>query len=82
MDHQERDELKVTLRTMQQLTSTYSFETALEALDEGIRINRTGFCDTAVLAARIREYGLDREAEKGPDLKVYDALLNGMAAAL
>lgn len=82
MDSQPRDELKATLRTMQRLAVTYTFETALEALDEGIRINRTGFCDTAVLAARIREYGLDSAAESGPDLKAYDELLDDVAAGL
>ena len=79
MDGQPRDQLKATLRTMHQLATTYSFETALQALDAGIRINRTGFCDTAVLAARISEYGLDTAAEQGPDLKIYDELLADMA---
>lgn len=82
MDSQPRDELKATLRTMQHLATTYSFETAIEALDEGIRINRTDFCDTAVLAARISEYGLDTEAYKGPDLTIYDALLGEVVASL
>ena len=82
MDNQPRDELKATLATMQQLATTYSFETALQALDAGIRVNRTRFCDTAVLAARIREYGLDTAAEQGPDLKIYDALLDDVAAGL
>ena len=75
MDNQPRDQLKGTLRTMQQLSATYSFEAALQALDAGIRIDRTRFCDTAVLAARISEYGLDTEVEAGPDLSGYDSLL-------
>ena len=82
MDNQPRTELKATLRTMQQLATTYSFETAIQALDAGIRVNRTRFCDTAVLAARIGEYGLDTAAEQGPDLKIYDALLDDVAARL
>ena len=82
MDNQPRDELKATLRTMQQLATTYSFETAIQALDAGIRVNRTRFCDTAVLAARIGEYGLDTAAEQGPDLKIYDSLLGDMVAGL
>lgn len=80
MDNQPRDQLKTTLRTMQQLATKYSFETALEALSEGIRINRTNFCDTAVLAARISEYGLDTAAEAGPDLSSYDRLLRQQGA--
>src|SRR5208283_1543065 len=43
MDNQPRDELRATLRTMHHLTVTYSFETALKALEEGLRINRTAF---------------------------------------
>jgi transposase len=75
MDTQPRDELQTTLRTLHILTNRYSFETALTALEEGIRINRNTFCDTAVLAARISEYGLETAAEQGPDLSAYDALL-------
>jgi len=81
MDNQPRDQLKATLRTMEQLSTTYSFETAIQALDAGIRINRTEFCDTAVLAARISEYGLGTAAVEGPDLKIYDALLNDVAVS-
>jgi hypothetical protein len=75
MDNQPRDQLKDTLRTMQQLATTYDFQTAVHALCEGIRIDRTRFCDTAVLAARISEYGLNTAAEAGPDLSGYDSLL-------
>ena len=78
MDGQPRDELRATLRTMHQLTTIYSFETALQALEEGLRINRTAFCDTAALAARISGYGLDVEPEHGQDLRVYDELLSGI----
>jgi hypothetical protein len=63
---------------MHHLTVTYSFETALKALEEGLRINRTAFCDAAVLAARISGYGLDVAPERGPDLRVYDELLSGI----
>ena len=76
MDRQPRDELRATLRTMHRLTVTYSFETALQALKEGLRINRTAFCDAAALAARISGYGLDVEPERGQDLHVYDELLS------
>ena len=77
MDEQPRDELQSTLRTLQLLTRTYSFETAVAALEEGLRINRINFCDAAILAARIASYGLDRPPESGPDLRVYDDFLNG-----
>ena len=78
MDRQPREELRATLRTMHQLTAAYSFETALHALQEGLRINRTAFCDTAALAARISGYGLDVAPERGQDLRVYDELLQGI----
>ena len=78
MDGQPRDELQATLRTMHQLTTLYSFETALQALQEGLRINRTAFCDSAALAARISGYGLDEAPERGQDLSVYDQFLQGI----
>lgn len=77
MDNQPRAELQQTIRTMQQLTRTYSFETALLALEEGLRINRTNFCDAAALAARLSGFGLSRAPEPGPDLKSYDTFLQG-----
>lgn len=80
MDAQPRDELRETLRTLHILPpNRYSFETALEAIKEGIRINRLAFCDAAVLAARMTEYGLDTAAEHGPDLNVYDSFLTEAA---
>jgi transposase len=75
MDRQSREELRSTLKAMKQLTTTYSFEIALAALSEGIRINRNAFCDAAVLAARISSYGLDTPPDCGQDLSVYDRLL-------
>ncbi len=77
LDSQPRGELKATLRTMHQFTVTYSFETALKALEEGLRINRTAFCDAAAIAARISGYGLNVAPERGQDLHVYDELLAG-----
>lgn len=78
MDEQPRDELRTTLQTMQRLTVEYDFETAMKALEEGLRINRTAFCDMAALAARISGYGLTMEPERGQDLHVYDELLQGV----
>ena len=75
MDRQSREELRSTLKTMKQLSTTYDFETALAALSEGIRINRNAFCDAAVLAARISGYGLNTPPDSGQDLSVYDRLL-------
>jgi transposase len=78
MDGQPRNELQDTLRTMHKLATVYDFETSLLALEEGLRINRTAFCDSAVLAARISGYGLDAMPEQGQDLHVYDQLINGI----
>lgn len=75
MDNQSRSELQATLSTMNQLSVAYNFEIAVNALAEGLKINRVGFCDVAVLAARISGYGLNTTPEAGPDLKGYDVLL-------
>ena len=75
MDAQPVDELKATLKTLQLLTTSYTFETAIAALEEGIRINRTNFSDAAFLAARLSEYEFESESESGPDLNLYDAFL-------
>ena len=75
MDSQPVDDLKATLKTLQLLTTSYTFETAIAALEEGIRINRTNFCDAAILAARLSEYEFEPEPESGPDLNLYDAFL-------
>lgn len=77
MDEQTREELRQSLRALQQLCQLYNFETAVAALEEGVRLNRRQFADSAVLAARIHGYGLLASPEKGPDLKVYDLLLEG-----
>lgn len=75
MDALCREDLRQTVRTLSQLTKSYSFETAVKALEEGFRMSRTGFCDAAVLAARMLNYGLDTPPEHGPDLTPYDQLL-------
>lgn len=75
MDSQARDELASTLRTLNKLSITYSFETALRALEEAIRIDKADFRNTAVLAARIQGYGLDTAPSEGPDLNGYDNFL-------
>jgi transposase len=77
MDNQARPELQETVRVMHLLSKTYSFETAIAALEEGLRINRVSFCDAAVLAARISGYGLNTAPENGPDLRSYDVLMRG-----
>ena len=76
MDSQPRDELQKTLRIMYRLNRDYDFETALRALEEGLRINRTNFHDAAALAARMTGYGLSTAPEQGPDLRHYDQLLH------
>lgn len=70
-----REDLKQTVRTLSTLTKSYSFETAVKALEEGFRISRTGSCDAAVLAARMQSFGLNTPPEKGPSLAPYDQLL-------
>jgi len=79
MDEQTKEELRRTLRSLQQLSKQYDFETAVAALGEAHRLSRRNFSDAAAMAARIHGYGLLTEPEKGPDLKVYDQLLKGEA---
>jgi len=78
MDTQPREELRQSLRVLQQLSDIFDFETAVGALDESLRLERTRFADRAVLAARIHGYGLMSAPEQGPDLRVYDHLLKGV----
>lgn len=75
MDELSREDLRQTVRTISQLTKNYSFETAVAALEEGFRMSRSGFCDAAVLAARMQNFGLHTPPETGPDLSSYDQLL-------
>ena len=75
MDDLCHEDLRQTVRTLSQLTRSYSFETAVKALEAGFAANRTHFSDAAVLAARMMSYGLDTPPEKGPDLNGYDQLL-------
>lgn len=75
MDALCREDLKQTVRTLSMLTRTYSFETAVQALEEGFRTNRSSFCDAAALAARMLHFGLDTPPEKGPSLTPYDQFL-------
>jgi len=78
MDGQPREELRQSLRALQQLSDIFDFETAIGALDESLRLDRTRFADRAVLAARIHGFGLMSAPEQGPDLRVYDHLLKGV----
>jgi len=80
LDEQPRDELRQSIRTLQQLSSSYSYEIAIEAMQEGLRLNRNHFCDAAALAARIHGFGLMTPPERGPDLKIYDSLLQEIEA--
>ena len=75
MDQMAQEELRQTIRTLSKLTKEYSFETAIDAVQEGLRFHRTQFSDAAVFAARLQNYGLDTPPEKGPDLRAYDQLL-------
>ena len=75
MDELTREDLRQMVRTLSRLTKNYSFETAIAALEEGVRTNRSNFCDAAVLAARMHHFGLHTPPETGPDLSSYDQLL-------
>ncbi len=77
LDKQARDELRQSIRTLQVLSKDYGYGVAIQALEEGIKIDRHNFANAAALAARISGYGLTTHPAPGPDLQVYDRFLGG-----
>jgi hypothetical protein len=63
---------------MHHMPATYSFETALKALEEGLRINRTAFCDGGGARRAHQRLRTDMAPERRQDLRVYDEHLQGI----
>jgi len=63
------------LSTLSQLTRSYSFETAVKVLEEGFRMNRTGFCNAAGFGRPDAELRPGYPSEQDPNLAPYDYLL-------
>lgn len=73
LDKLERTELKETLATMEQLSSRYGFDTALQAMEEATKLGRLTSANSVVLAARLASF--EPEESPGVDLSVYDRML-------
>ena len=72
IDSQSRVGRKSSVRLLSELTKQYGYQAAVDALILAIRGNSVNKSDTAILAARITEYGIDTPPEPGPSLAVYD----------
>ena len=76
IDAQDKRNRRRIFQLMDQLQTTYFTTQELSrAILEAARLDVERFEDVAVLAARIREGGIDRPIADGPDLRAYDALL-------
>lgn len=63
------------LKTFSRLTEDYDYNLALEAVREGLARDYLDFDTVAVIAARLRDGGLDMPPSKGPSLVEYDLML-------
>lgn len=77
MDNLPKNKLKDCLRIMNDLTSKFGYEVAVQAMEKTFRNGHINVCDTSVMADRILGYGLDTPPTPGPALESYDALLLG-----
>lgn len=66
---------RVALQTLDRLTEQYHFALACEAVQEGLAREHLDLETVAVIAARIRDGGLDLPPNKGPSLLEYDLML-------
>lgn len=73
MDGLGRAELREALRTMQDLSSRYDFDTALQAMEQATELGRLSSANSVVLAARLATF--EPEETSPVDLGVYDELL-------
>jgi len=80
MDGLDRIELREALRTMQDLSSRYDFDTALQAMEQATELGRLTSANSVVLAARLATF--EPEETSQVDLGVYDQLLQTTGGAL
>ncbi|TVX94897.1 IS21 family transposase [Cohnella terricola] len=73
MDGLDRAELREALRTMQDLSSRYDFDTALQAMEQASQLGRLTSANSVVLAARLSTF--EPEETSSVNLGVYDELL-------
>lgn len=72
LDSQPKQELKESLRLLNDLTKDYGFGNAMAAMEETFKRGRFNISDTSILAARMAGYGLTTPPDPGPDLAAYD----------
>lgn len=76
LDTLDRESLKDALRTMNLISGRYGFERALATFDMVLRNPGSApFGDAMVLAARMAEFTDQTDLATGPDLSMYDQLL-------
>lgn len=77
MDEQDKSGLKQALKLIKDLSSNYGLDVAMTSMHEAIVRKRTEGLpvNAAMVAARIAHYGLDTQADPGPDMSRYDELL-------
>jgi hypothetical protein len=81
MDGLDRAQLKTTLRTMQDLSVRYDFDTALQAMEEATRLGRLTHANSVILAAKLTSFFPEEESSK-VDLGVYDKMLEPVGGRL
>ncbi len=79
MDALERPALKEALRTIQELTGRYDFDTALQAMEQAAELGRLTSANSIVLAARLATF--EPEPCSVVDLGVYDQMLEPIGGA-
>ena len=72
MDNLPKEGRKDCLRIMNEITTQYGFQAAVNAMGMAMGRGEINLCDAAVFAARITGYGIDTPPEPGPSLSVYD----------
>ena len=80
MDGLDRAELREALRTMQDLSSRYDFDTAQQAMEQASQLGRLTSANSVVLAARLATF--EPEEASQVDLGAYDQLLQTTRGAL
>jgi len=72
IDNLPKEGRKDCLRIMNEITTQYGFQAAVNAMGMAMGRGEINLCDAAVFAARITGYGIDTPPEPGPSLSVYD----------
>ena len=77
IDESDKQERKLCIRILSDLTKQYGYGAAEKALAMTISNGNVNTSDAAIIAARITGYGIDTPPDAGPSLAEYDRLLTG-----